>query len=135
MKYELDFYTSYNQFYLFDKTSGGNTASDNFWTADAYNDRLALEAGILGVSTACYGHVKGELYILSQENEVINSNQYDHIVEGGLELKSGILQVLDCPNSEIELEVELKPGTYHVRVYSSDLASAEIDETEGNDYY
>jgi hypothetical protein len=135
MKYKLDFYTSYNQFYLYDKASPGNTDSDNFWTAEAYNDRLALEEGVLGIGTGCYGHVKGEIDILAKENGVIDTNQYDHIVEGGLELRSGILQVLDCPNSEIELEAKLKPGIYRVRIYSSNLISTDIDENEGNDYY
>jgi len=135
MKYNLNFRTQHNQFYLYDKASPANTASDDFWTAEAHDDRLALENGILGIGTQCYGHIKGELDVLDNANQAVDYNHYDHVVEGGLEVKSGVLQVLDCPNSEVELEVKLTPGTYRVRVYSSNLASADIDEVEGNDYY
>ncbi|MEE1946451.1 hypothetical protein VRU48_15105 [Pedobacter sp. KR3-3] len=64
MKYKLDFYTEYNQFYVQDKLSWGGTASASFWTDEAYHDRLAMEEGIVGVGTECYGPIKGELEIL-----------------------------------------------------------------------
>jgi hypothetical protein len=63
----------------------------------------------------------------------VDYSQYDHIVEGGLNINSGILQVLDCPNSHVELEVKVTPGSYRVRIYSSNLASVEGDA--GDDYY
>jgi hypothetical protein len=96
-------------------------------------DRMALEEGIIGVGTECYGPVKGEVKIVAFPDEIASANPYDHIVEGSLELKSGILQVLDCPNSSIELELHLKPGFYRVRVCSSNLFSVEGDE--GDDFY
>jgi hypothetical protein len=133
MKYKFKFYTQYSQFYLTDKTSSGNTDSISFWTEDAHNDRLAIEDGVLGVGTQCYGHVKGELDLLDSANNKIDFNQYDHIVESGIELRSGILEVLDCPNSKVQLETKVNPGTYRVRVYSSNLDSV-IDD-DGEDYY
>ena len=135
MKYRLDFHTEYNQFYISDKTSVRATGSINFWTTAAYKDRLAKEEGILGVGTQSYGHIKGELDILNAANNKLDTNQYDHIVEGGIKVVSGVLQVLNCPISEIELEIKLKPGTYRVRVYSSNLTNVDIDEDEGNDQY
>lgn len=134
MKYKLDFRTSYNQFYIYDKGSPANTDSPSFWTAEAYDERLAIDDGILGVGTASYGHIRGELDILNSENRIIDYHQYGHVVEGGLEVKSGILQILDCPNSKIELEVKVKPGTYRVRIYSSNIANV-ADEDEGADRY
>lgn len=110
-----------------------HTESNSFWTKDAHNDRLAMEQGIVGVGTESYGEIKGELEILECENNLIDTTQFDHIVEGGIEITSGILQILDCPNSDIELEVKLKPGVYRIRVYSSNLSSV-IDD-EGDDYY
>src|SRR5260370_11228076 len=121
MYFKLDFTTQHNQFYLSDKSSSGNTASDSFWTEQAFKDRLAVEEGILGVGTECYGHVKGELNILDNENKEADYDQFGHIVEAGIEIRSGVLQILDCPNSIVELEVEIRPGIYRVRIYASGL--------------
>lgn len=133
MSFSLDFYTSHNQFYIFDKASGGNTDSDRFWTEEAYNDRLAIEDGILGIGTECYGPIKGEVVILSARNEQIDFDLYDHIVEGGIEIKSGTIQILDCPSSEVHLELSVKPDFYRARIYSINLAS--VDGDEGEDSY
>jgi hypothetical protein len=136
MHFDLDFTTQYNQFYIGDKTSPYNTGSDNFWTDEAFKDRLAVEDGVLGIGTECYGRVKGELNILNSENMVADFNKYDHIVEAGIQIESGIIQVMDCPTSTIELEVEVTPGTYRVRIYASELKGMyedEIDEEAG--YY
>jgi hypothetical protein len=133
MKYQIDFYTSYSQFYITDKDSEGLTDSDTFWTTDAFDERLAIEDGVLGVGIECYGPVKGEVHLLTLPTDLENLDEYDHVVEAGIEIKSGVLQILDCPNSTLELEISVEPGTYRVRVYSSNLASVEGDE--GDDYY
>ena len=133
MPYPLDFYTQYSQFYICDKDSERDTSSNRFWTEEAFNDRLATEDGILGIGTECYGPVKAELHLLSEPRNYINLDQYDHIVEAGLEIKSGVMQILDCPNSSVELEVNLVAGSYRVRIYSINLLSVEGDE--GDDFY
>ena len=133
MQYPLNFYTSHCQFYIADKDSDRETGSDNFWTKDAFNDRLAIEDGILGVGIECYGPVKGELHLLSEPGNYIDMDQFDHIVEAGLDIRSGVIQILDCPTSTVELEVNVIPGRYRVRVYSSNLAS--VDGDEGDDFY
>ena len=133
MKYHIDFYTSYSQFYITDKDSEGATNSDKVWTTEAFNERLAIEDGILGVGTECYGPVKGEVHLLTSPNNQEVLDEYDHIVEAGINIKSGIIQILNCPDSNIELEINIEPGIYRVRVYSSNLASVEGDE--GDDYY
>jgi len=135
MEYSLNFQTQYNQFYLYDKGSPGETGSEDFWTAEAFSDRLAMKSGILGIGTQSYGHIKAELLILNKATQTTNYRQYDHVVEGGLEIKSGVLQVLDCPNSKVELAVNLRPGTYRVRVYSSGIVNTDMDESEGHDLY
>lgn len=121
MKHKLQFYTSYHQFYVCDKVSSTGLGSENFWTEHAVEDRLALEQGIVGVGTECYGPVNAEICIIDAPNSETNFDKYDHVVEGSIELKSGILQVLDCPDSEVHLEIALPPGYYCVRVYSSIL--------------
>ena len=133
MIHKLNFSTSHHQFYIRDKSSSQDAGDSNFWTDDATHSRLAVGEGILGVGLECYGPFKGELVLLGKKRDDIEYSQYDHIVEGSLNIKSGILQVLDCPNSNVELNVKVSPGSYRVRVYSLNLDSVEGDA--GNDYY
>lgn len=131
--FKLNFTTSHNQFYIYDKASEGNMASRNFWTNDAFQDRLAIESGILGVGTECYGPVKAEVYVLKKKPQETNFEQYDHVVEGSLEVKSEEIEILNCPDSSVELKIHIVPGTYRVRAYSSNLKSVVGDE--GEDFY
>jgi hypothetical protein len=133
MLYHLDFSTSYSQFYICDKDFEGDLGSDKFWTKEAFDDRLAIEDGILGIGTECYGPVKGEFEILIASNDNVALNKYDHIVEAGIEIKSGVIQILDCPFSNVELQVIIERGAYRARIYSSNLNS--VDGDEGDDYY
>lgn len=132
MVFYFDFYTQYNQFYLVDGSSSPITDGD-FWNEKAYENRLALNDGVIGIGTECYGPVKGEINILTQENPLINFLDYDHIVEGYIDIKSGALEVQDCPDSLVQLEINLSKGLYIVRIYSSNLES--VDGDEGDDYY
>jgi hypothetical protein len=129
---KIDFQTQYMQFYICDRNSS-MALDDEFWNEEAYRMRLANAPGILGVGTECYGPVKGEIEFLLTEPNTIDLNNYDHVVEGDLEIKSGVLQIQDCPNGAVEFEKQINPGHYRVRVYSSNLASVEGDE--GEDYY
>jgi hypothetical protein len=133
MKYRLDFYTQYGQFYLSSDSGTGLTFDSTNWTDSAYSDRLALLKNTVVIFTQSYGPIKGEIDILDGKNDNIDFTKYDHVVEGGLGIKSGILQVLNCPNTAVELGITLKPSTYRIRVYSSNLDS--VDGDEGNDYY
>jgi hypothetical protein len=135
MVYKLDFHTGYHQFYISDADSDGDTGSDNFWTKEAFRDRLAIESGVLGVGIGSYGHVKAELEILQAPDSQANFSTYDHVVEGGLSIVSGLLQIVDCPYCEVELTIAIEPGNYRVRVYSSGLGEYDADEDEGDDFY
>lgn len=134
MNYNLEFYTQYGQFYICDKNATGSTGSDDFWTDDAQEERLALEDGIIGVAVVGYTLVKAALHLLASKVAEINYDLYDHIVEGGLDCSSGIIQVAGCPDTSIEFEKEVKPGSYRVRVYMSDLKSS-IKNNEDNVKY
>jgi hypothetical protein len=135
MKYQLDFNTAYNQFYTVDGTQNGDTASVNFWTNEAFQDRLAIEEWVLGVGIESYGHVKAELQLLNSPTKEIDFSKYGHIVEGGIKISSGLLQIIDYPNREIALSVLIEPGNYRVRVYSMDLDGVDTDEDERDDHY
>ena len=133
MKNILDFTTSHHQFYIADSEYVGDTGGDDFWTDNATSDRLAIAEDVLGVVTECYGHVNGELNILDGVPELKDFDLYDHVVEAGLVIRSGSLQVLDCPNNSVELDIKLNPGKYRVRIYSSNLDS--VTDDDGDDYY
>ncbi len=134
INYKLDFYTQYHQFYIADKESEKDTADVGFWTDEASELRLAIGNGILGVGLECYGPFRGELTLLDKEEANVELAKYDHIVEGGLDVRSGIIQILDCPNINVELEVRMNPGIYRVRIYSMNLSSV-VDGESGDDYY
>ena len=129
----LDFYTSHHQFYIADKTSPFRTDSAEFWTKQANEDKLAIEEGLLGIGTECFGPVKGDLQVLNSIPEEEDFSSYDHVVEGSLSLASGILQIFGCFDDEPTIELKLPPVTYRVRIYSSNLAS--VDGDAGDDYY
>jgi len=133
--YKLNFYTSYNQFYIGDKGYKGNTGSSAFWSKQAFSDRLAADKDVLGIGIGSYGHVRGEVLLVGKLNPNANLSKYDHVVEGSFKLASGVLQITNCPDNVIELTLKLKPGIYNVRVYSSNLKNTGLDEGEGDDSY
>ncbi|NUY82743.1 hypothetical protein HUK80_17705 [Flavobacterium sp. MAH-1] len=135
MKYKLNFFTQYHQFYLLDKDARQtNEALGNFWTDQAFADKLAVENGFLGIGVENdEGIVNCEISILDSRNLNLNFEQFDHVVEASIKIKSGIAQIQDCPNSSIELEFQLEPNDYRVRVYSINLKTA-YDENP-RDFY
>lgn len=131
MIHELSIFTEYGQFYIADKNANGDTSSENFWSDDAFNDRLAIEDGIIGVS------IENDEAVANMEIELLKSkegendfSEFDHVVEGSLQIKSGKLQIQDCPTSQVELELEVEPGWYRVRVSSSNLEKAYQENPE-----
>ncbi|PIQ22148.1 MAG: hypothetical protein COW65_04855 [Cytophagales bacterium CG18_big_fil_WC_8_21_14_2_50_42_9] len=104
-----------------------------FWTDEALKNRLAKDNGVLGIGTECYGPIKGEIEFLKEAPTMVDLSKIDHVVEGDLNINSGIIQIQDCPSGHVEFEKQITPGNYRIRVYSSNLAS--VDGDEGNDYY
>lgn len=133
--HQIQFRTRYSQFYICDKDSPAATDSNDFWTEDAHESRLAVENGILGVSTETYSYVRASIKILPHRNEKTDLTNYDHVVEASLEIKSGVLQILDCPHSTIVLELPIRPDFYRVRIHSSCLDSVVDEDVEADDFY
>lgn len=129
--YPLDFYTQYRQFYLTDGTD--EDPNENLWTKETSEQRMVVDKGFLAVGTECYGPVKGQLEIKNDGSDIGALEEYDHVVEGKIDIETGVLQVQDCPTSSVAQEVELPSGLYSVRVYSKGLATVEGDE--GDDFY
>ena len=135
MEFDLNFRTDYHQFYLTDKNAKGDTSSDLFWTDQAFKDKIAIETGFLGLSIGNEeGIVKCKLIILNSKNLSHDWASFDHVVEASLKIESGILQILDCPNSEIQLETKIERGDYRVRFSSMNLSTA-YDENPSDSYF
>ena len=92
--FKLDFYTTHHQFYIVDKSSPFKTDSSDFWTSEASDDKLAIEEGILGIGTECYGPVKGDLQVLDAAPEQEDFSSYDHVVEGSIKQQLGFCKYL-----------------------------------------
>lgn len=134
MKIELKFRTYYGQFYISDKNSPGDTDSEYFWTDQAFEDKLAVEEGILGVSIGNEeGTVNCDFQILASKSSITEFNDFDHVVEASIKISSSVIQLLNCPDSHIEFETEIENGDYRVRAYSINLASASTENP--NDSY
>jgi hypothetical protein len=136
-RYRLDFFTKENQFYLCDSAFTGETGDPGFWTSSAYNDRMATakDRDIVGISIESFGHVKAQLDILDAPSREKDFKKYDHVVEAGVRISSGILEVLDYPDSKIQLKAIVTPGYYRIRVYSYDLTNNDPEADEGTDHY
>ena len=138
MKKSFKFYTQYNQFYIHDKNFESDTSSIDFWDDQSFFQRLAIGKGILGVATQSYGYIKGEIEIIPFPPQTIDFEIFDHVVEVGLEIKSGELQLSDCPNTEIEIKIKIDSGNYRARIYSSNFESVletDLDHDTDNDFY
>ena len=61
MKYKLDFYTQYNQFYISDGRNAILNPDTSDWSPESYQNRLALRENMLVIFTESYGHIKGEI--------------------------------------------------------------------------
>ena len=138
MTQTFNFSSSHHQFYLEDKEAKGDTGSPNFWTDEAFTSMLAMESGIIGVSTYSYGSVKGEITVLQIPVKDIDYSLYDYVVEGGIDISSGELLIMDCLTSTVDLSIKVTPGKYRVRVYGSNFSSVEdfdLVNDSDNDYY
>ncbi len=135
MNYQLQFRTSYSQFYIADKSSPHATDSNSFWTDEAHKCRLAIEEGIIGVGIETYSYVNAEINLLRVRPVEADLALYDNIVEGSIEARSGSLQILDCPSSYIALELTVKSVFYRIRVCASKLNSVVDEDEAADDFY
>jgi hypothetical protein len=135
--YKLDFFTSDNQFYLCDSAYAGETGDTSFWNNAAYRDRMATakDKDIVGISIESFGHVKAELNVLDAPSREKDFKKYDHVVEAGVRISTGLMEVMSFPDSKIQLKAIVTPGYYRIRVYSYDLANINNEADEGTDHY
>jgi hypothetical protein len=128
----IDFRTFYNQFYI-TSDNGIKALIDLEWTDKAYEDRIGAYENMIVVYPESYGHIMGELHLLDAKNTADNLEEYDHVIEGGLNVESGQIQILDCPTSTVQMKFTVKPGLYTVRICFSNMNGYDSDEEENND--
>ena len=85
----------HRQFYLLDPDQPGDTASPAFWTQEAFDSRLAVQPGVLGVGTYTNGEVPVTVEVLDAE-PTLSLNGWDHVAEASLELSRGRLTIAGC---------------------------------------
>ena len=136
MNYKFDVHTMYSTIFLSSDNIKESLKPDNLAISlDQNKHRLVAVPNTLIITTGSYGHIRGELKFLEKKNDNVDYDKYEHIVEAGLEVQTGKLQIINCPFSNSEFEIDIKPGVYGVRVYSSGLSNSNFDEQEGNDRY
>jgi hypothetical protein len=130
-KYDLKFSSEYYQFYILDSQSEGKTDAPDFWNNEASERKLAIGEGILGVTIATYGNIKGEIRVL--DKKPIENPKANHIIEASIHFISGKLEIRDCIGYEIQLELDLEKVDYRIRISSFNLETVSNDV--GLDYY
>lgn len=86
-----------------------------FWSDEAMDDKMALNEGIIGVGIDSDTKVSCEIEQFDIQPE-LERVKYEHISEAVIDLKSGNLQILDCPESSVQFEQKVTPGTYRFRM-------------------
>ncbi len=84
--YQFDFFTDYGQFYICDRDSPLATDSENFWTTEALDSLMAIEEGVIGIGGEG-NKVKGEIKLLDSPGVILNTDSYDYVVEGSLQIR------------------------------------------------
>jgi len=125
-------YASYNQFYIEDKNGLGDTSSSDFWTPEAFRNKVAVVPGTVGIGTGTYGDVRVYTEIHDTPPPV-DLAVWDHVTEAGLDVKSGMVRVIGCLDVQEE-NFAISPGSYRVRCCHADLAEAN-DTGGGGDWY
>jgi hypothetical protein len=131
--HRLSFYTSYRQFYLVDSDVKYDTASPDFWSAEAIKRGLAVGDGVLGVGTASYGHIRFFFQVAASE-PTLPLSPWQRVVEGSIHLTKGRFAIIDCPDSNVEIEGNCPPGDHRLRVYGAFLDQV-VEGTHGDDYF
>jgi hypothetical protein len=131
--YDFELFADYFQFYLQDETAVGNLS--DAWTAEAQANRIAVAPGTVGIGTARNMVVPVVLEVLpSEPND--SPDEWDHIAEAGLTIRSGTLVVAGCTDFFPDAaRVPLAPSEYRVRLYAAGLRSVSPNGLEGDDRY
>jgi hypothetical protein len=102
----------YNQFYVADDETGSVVGESTFWSKSAYDSRVAIGPGVVGVRTSSAVFVPVSIGV--SEREAVSSAPY--VVEAPLRITKGIVRVFGCPDHDPGIAVRVTPGDYTIRV-------------------
>lgn len=120
---ELELFADYHQIHLFDDNSVSNLG--DAWTEEASQDRLAVADDAMAVGTSVNVNVAVTMQVLEAAPED-DSAEYDHVVEGSLQVPSGRLVVMGCTDYEPEAaRFGIPAGPVRVRAARRTLSEAE----------
>lgn len=136
--FAFSLYADHYQFYIGDSETGGDVTAPDFWCDEAFDRRLAVGEGIIGVGTEVYGTVPVvvEVHDCAPDDDLAG---WDHVVEASLHVPSGQIAIDGCLNyvprdlPHIGYRsplIEVMPGRYRVRVYFGGLESVRVEETQ-----
>lgn len=128
---ELELFADYYQIHLFDDGSAADLG--DAWTDEAVLDHLAVAADAMAVGTTVNVNVAVTLEVLEAAPED-DSAEFDHVVEGSLQVPSGRLVVMGCTDYEPEAaRFVVAAGPVRVRAARSNLAEAERLDIDSDD--
>lgn len=134
LRRELELFADYFQFYLQDDDERFGDLS-KAWTDEAVERMLAVAPGVVGVGTARNMTVPIVVEVLDEE-PAADFDQWEHVVEAGLEVQSGRLVVAGCTDYLPAAErLPVSVGIYRVRMSCCGLSTITENGLEGDDRY
>lgn len=122
MTSELTLFADYHQVHLFDE--GSSTDLGDAWAGRAVDDQLAVAGDAMAIGTVVNVDVSVKVEIRDQP-PADDVADFDHVVEGSLQVSSGRLVVMGCTDFEPEaVRLPVPQGWVRVRVAKSNLAAA-----------
>ena len=133
---EFELFADYFQFYLQDDDVGvGIGDLSDAWTQEAVERLLAVAPGVVGLGTARKMTVSVVIEVLDHEPDA-DFDQWEHVVEGGLELKTGRLVVAGCTDYfPGAARLPVAAGKYRVRMSCRGLTTISANGLDGDDRY
>jgi hypothetical protein len=133
-RHEFELSADYFQFYLQDDDERVGDLSDA-WTEQAVERMLAVAPGVVGIGTARNMTVPVVIELLGHE-PAADFDEWEHVAEGALELKSGRLVVAGCTDYRSDAaRLTAGVGTYRVRMSCRGLATISANGLDGDDNY
>lgn len=119
---ELTLFADYHQIHVFDEDS--ETDLGDLWTDRAMVDRLALGPDALAVGTAVNVDIAVAVEVLTG-SPADDSDLFDHVVEAGIECRSGRLVIMGCTDYAPDAHrFDVTAGSLRIRASQSNLDAA-----------
>lgn len=132
--HRFELFAHYFQFWV-ENDDDDHDAHFGEWTDEALASRLVVAPRAISVGTARYEVVPVEI-IIAEAPPRDEVEGWDQVVEASLDVPSGRMVVAECteyrPNAA---RIDVRPGTYAVRVYYGGLSTVDEHGMEGQDRY